>query len=37
MPPSMMAGEAVDLLQNGANGEVRVKLKDRPGFAVPPT
>ena len=37
MPPSMMAAEAVDLLQNGANGEVRVKLKDRPAFAVPST
>ena len=37
MPPSVMAAEVVDLLENGANGEVRVKLKDRPGFAVPPT
>ena len=36
MPPSMMAAEVVDLLRNGANGEVRAKLKERPGFAVPP-
>ena len=36
MPPSMLAAEVVDLLQNGANGEVRAKLKDRPGFAVAP-
>ena len=36
MPPSMMAAEVVDLLRNGANGEVRAKLKGRPGFAVPP-
>ncbi len=36
MPPSMMAAEVVDLLTNGTNGEVRVKLKDRPGFAVAP-
>ena len=36
MPPSMMAAEVVDLLQNGANGEVRAKLKERPGFVVAP-
>ncbi|MCP5180476.1 MAG: SDR family oxidoreductase [Pseudomonadales bacterium] len=37
MPPAVMAAEAVDLLRNGANGEVRVKLRDREAFAVGPT
>lgn len=35
MSPSVIAAEIVDLLFNGANGEVRVKLAaDRPAFAV---
>jgi NAD(P)-dependent dehydrogenase (short-subunit alcohol dehydrogenase family) len=34
MTPATMAAEVVDLLGQGANGEVRVKLKDQPAFAV---
>jgi NAD(P)-dependent dehydrogenase (short-subunit alcohol dehydrogenase family) len=35
MPAELMAAEIVDLLKNGANGEVRVKnAADRPGFTV---
>ncbi|MGK0224098.1 MAG: NAD(P)-dependent dehydrogenase (short-subunit alcohol dehydrogenase family) [Limisphaerales bacterium] len=35
MPAELMAAEIIDLLKNGANGEVRVKnAADRPGFAV---
>ncbi len=39
MPTSVMAAEIVDLLMNGANGEVRVKVRaDTPAFTVdPPT
>lgn len=36
MPPSEMAAEVVDLLFRGENGEVRVKLADRPSFRVDP-
>ncbi len=36
MPTSTMAAEVVDLLRNGANGEVRVKLRDRAAFQVHP-
>ena len=37
MPVPVMAAEIVDLLQNGANGEVRVKSRsDKPAFAVNP-
>lgn len=37
MPAAVMAAEVVDLLVNGANGEVRVKnAADRSGFAVSP-
>ncbi len=35
MPASVMASEIVDLMRNGANGEVRVKYaSDKPGFVV---
>ncbi|MDH3640486.1 MAG: SDR family oxidoreductase [Gammaproteobacteria bacterium] len=35
MPPSVMAAEVLDLLQNGSNGEVRVKMAtDRPAFQI---
>lgn len=35
MPPEVLAAEVVDLLLNGANGEVRVKMReDRPAFTV---
>ena len=35
MPTEVMAAEVLDLLQNGANGEVRAKVaKDSPAFAV---
>ena len=35
MPAELMAAEVVDLLQNGQNGEVRVKnVADKPAFAV---
>ena len=30
-----MAGEILDLMSNGDNGEIRVKVKDVPGFPVP--
>ena len=37
MSTAVMAAEIVDLLANGANGEVRVKnAADVPGFAIPP-
>lgn len=36
MLPSEMAAEVVDLLLQGENGEVRVKLPDRPSFRVDP-
>ena len=37
MPTSVMAAEIVDLLRNGANGEVRAKSRsDQPAFAVSP-
>ncbi len=37
MPTEVMAKEIVDLLQNGANGEVRVKTRaERPAFAIEP-
>lgn len=37
MPPEVMAAEVVDLLTNGANGEVRVKAEQaRPAFTVEP-
>ena len=37
MPTSVMAAEVVDLLRNGANGEVRVKYNsEKPAFAVSP-
>jgi NAD(P)-dependent dehydrogenase (short-subunit alcohol dehydrogenase family) len=36
MPASVLAAEILDLMAGGDNGEVRVKLKDQPGFAVPP-
>jgi NAD(P)-dependent dehydrogenase (short-subunit alcohol dehydrogenase family) len=35
MPPSVLAAEVVDLLKQGSNGEVRVKLADRPAYVVP--
>jgi len=35
MPPSAMAAEILDLMENGAAGEIRVKLdQNLPGFAV---
>ena len=35
MPAQVMAAEVIDLLQNGANGEVRAKVvEDQPGFVV---
>ncbi len=37
MAPETMAAEVVDLLHNGPNGEVRVRLAQRPAFAVLPT
>ena len=37
MPAAVMAAEVVDLLRNGANGEVRVKNRaERPAFMVNP-
>ncbi len=36
MPPREIAAEVVDLLFQGQNGEVRVKLPDRPSFRVEP-
>ncbi|MDP6970831.1 MAG: SDR family oxidoreductase [Pseudomonadales bacterium] len=37
MPASTLAAEIVDLLNNGVNGEIRVKLaQDKPAFAVAP-
>ena len=37
MPPEVMAAEVVDLLYNGANGEVRVKVAEaRPAYVVTP-
>lgn len=36
MPPEELAAEAVDLLLQGANGEIRVKLPGQPGFPMPP-
>ncbi|MEP5764233.1 MAG: SDR family oxidoreductase [Halieaceae bacterium] len=35
MPSDEMAIEILDLMQHGANGEVRVRVKDVPGFSVP--
>ena len=36
MAPSAMAAEILDLMENGAAGEIRIKLsEDVPGFAVP--
>lgn len=35
MPPIELAREVVDLLYNGANGEVRAKVAGRPAFVVP--
>ena len=35
MPPSAMAAEILDLMENGGAGEIRVKLSEAlPGFAV---
>jgi len=34
LPTEVMAAEIVDLLQNGANGETRVKMSDAPAFVV---
>ena len=34
MQPEVMAAEIVDLLFQGENGEVRVKVGDRPAFRV---
>ncbi len=36
MPPSELAAEVVDLLENGANGEVRAKVTGKSAFVVPP-
>ena len=36
LPTSIMAAEILDLLANGGNGEIRVKLSDAPGFIVNP-
>lgn len=36
MTPDTMAAEVVDLLENGPNGEIRVKLADTPAFAIQP-
>lgn len=36
MTPDSMAAEVVDLLENGPNGEIRVKLADEPAFAMEP-
>jgi NAD(P)-dependent dehydrogenase (short-subunit alcohol dehydrogenase family) len=36
MPAADMAEEILDLLQNGANGEVRVRMGKHPGFSVEP-
>jgi len=36
MPPSVMAAEVVDLLHNGPNGEIRVKVGHKPAFAIMP-
>jgi len=37
MAPETMAAEVVDLLHSGPNGEIRVRLTQRPAFAVLPT
>lgn len=36
MAPETMAAEVVDLLHNGPNGEIRVRIAQRPAFAVVP-
>ncbi len=36
MPPEELAAEVVDLLRQGANGEVRAKVTGRPAFVVAP-
>ena len=36
MPPEVMAREVVDLLLNAPNGEIRVRIAQRPAFAVHP-
>lgn len=36
MSPETMAAEVVDLLHNGPNGEIRVRIAQRPAFAVLP-
>ena len=36
MPPDELATEVLDLLTNGANGEVRAKVTGRDAFVVPP-
>ena len=36
MPPEELAAEVVDLLERGANGEVRAKVTGRDAFVVPP-
>ena len=36
MPPEALAAEVVDLLERGANGEVRAKVTGRDAFVVPP-
>jgi len=36
MTPDTMAAEVVDLLENGPNGEIRVKLADEQAFAMRP-
>jgi NAD(P)-dependent dehydrogenase (short-subunit alcohol dehydrogenase family) len=36
MPPEVMAAEVVDLLLNAPNGEIRVRLAQKPAFAVYP-
>jgi len=36
MSTATLAGEVMDLLRQGPNGEIRVRLgEDAPGFAVP--
>ena len=38
MPAEVMAAEIVDLLHNGSNGEIRVKIStERPAFVAPIT
>ena len=36
LSPDTLAAEVVDLLSNGANGEIRVKMSANPAFAVEP-